>query len=178
MNHIHIGLKLVSESEKTDWAGVNRVIGCGFNPSKKKVFFTVDSELVHVIKCNSDAFKNPLYPILSSNSDVMVLVNLGQAAFKYAPANAHRTPNPCFIRSSPSCNGGSAIGYEDSRELFSMGRIDYDWLDDDKRSKSAGNTNSKNSCRSSRKGSGNWEDASVAVDIDGESDLFEISLNN
>ncbi|CAN0873145.1 hypothetical protein LINGRAHAP2_LOCUS10298, partial [Linum grandiflorum] len=56
-----------------------------------------------------------------------LLVNLGQSAFSYDPANAHRTPNPCFIR--PLVNSAAALGYdEDSKELFSMGKIDSQWL--------------------------------------------------
>ncbi|PKU86847.1 hypothetical protein MA16_Dca027927 [Dendrobium catenatum] len=38
------------ESEKEEWADVNRVIGCGFAPRKKNVLFTVDSQVVHVLR--------------------------------------------------------------------------------------------------------------------------------
>ncbi|XP_042491556.1 uncharacterized protein LOC122071297 [Macadamia integrifolia] len=61
------GMKLVSEAEKTEWDSRDKVIGCGFDPSQKKVFFTVDSELVHVINCKSDEFNFPLYPTLAAN---------------------------------------------------------------------------------------------------------------
>ncbi|XVF64102.1 hypothetical protein PTKIN_Ptkin09bG0140500 [Pterospermum kingtungense] len=60
---------------------------------------------------------------------VLVPVNFGQSAFVYAPANEHRTPNPCFIGpiiKSPAA--AVALDYEDSKELFSIGRIDYQWL--------------------------------------------------
>ncbi|GAB4852237.1 hypothetical protein Ancab_016429 [Ancistrocladus abbreviatus] len=121
------GIKLVFESEKQDWGQVEKVIGCGFDPRQKKVFFTIDSELVHVIYCKAEEFSTPLYPALAANIDITVLVNLGQSSFSYAPANVHRTPNPCFI--GPLVNPPSAsLGYEDSRELFSMGRIDSGWL--------------------------------------------------
>lgn len=121
------GMKLSYESEKEDWAQVGKVIGCGFNPMQKKVFFTVDSEMIHVIHCKSEDFRMPLYPILTANIDATVLVNLGQSSFSFAPANAQRTPNPCFI--GPIVNSSASIlGDEDSRELFSIGRIDVEWL--------------------------------------------------
>ncbi|CAL9091815.1 uncharacterized protein LOC135581181 [Musa acuminata AAA Group] len=163
------GMKLVFESEKAEWAEVNRVIGCGFDPSKKKVFFTVDSELKHVIHCNSDTYKAPLFPLISANADAMLLVNLGQSKFKYEPANARRTPNPCFIRSSSIDGGANTIGYEDSRELFSMGRIDSEWVDAVKKSQSSS---------SSKKSNVNYNnDGSAVIDVDADSDLFEISLH-
>lgn len=162
-------MKLVFESEKAEWAEVNRVIGCGFDPSKKKVFFTVDSELKHVIHCNSDTYKAPLFPLISANADAMLLVNLGQSKFKYEPANARRTPNPCFIRSSSVDGGANTIGYEDSRELFSMGRIDSEWGDAVKKSQSSS---------SSKKSNVNYNnDGSTVTDVDADSDLFEISLH-
>ncbi|EHA8590427.1 hypothetical protein COCNU_scaffold018569G000010 [Cocos nucifera] len=157
------GMKLVLESEKTEWTEVNRVIGCGFEPGRKKVFFTVDSQLIHVIYCNSEPYRSPLYPILAASVGVMVLVNLGQSKFKYAPANAHRTPNPCFMRSVSADCGATVVGYEDSQELFSMGRIDSDWLDAAKQSNSG------------KKGT---DGGGVATDVDAESDLFEIALHN
>ncbi|XP_008776529.2 uncharacterized protein LOC103696623 [Phoenix dactylifera] len=157
------GMELVLESEKTGWTEVNRVIGCGFDPGKKKVFFTADSQLIHVIYCHSEAYRSPLYPVLAASVDVMVLVNLGQSKFKYAPANAHRTPNPCFIRSASADGGAAVVSYEDSRELFSMGRIDSDWLDAAKQSKSGKNGD---------------DGGSVATDVDAESDLFEIALHS
>nr|CAD1824933.1 unnamed protein product [Ananas comosus var. bracteatus] len=135
------GMKLVTESEKSRWASVNRVIGCGFEPSKKKVFFTVDSQLKHAISCNSDAFASPLY----------------------SPANARRTANPCFVGSNSGEDGSMAIGYEDSGELFSMGRVDSGWLD-----------NAKNRSQKSAANGG----GAAAVDFDAESDLFEISLKD
>ncbi|KAF8406290.1 hypothetical protein HHK36_008375 [Tetracentron sinense] len=156
------GMKLVFESEKAEWGRTDKVIGCGFDPGKKKVFFTVDSELVHVIHCKSEEFGSPLYPILAANIDVMVLVNLGQCAFKYAPANAQRTPNPCFISPLGNASAGT-LDYEDSREFFSMGGINSHWLD-----------------RSTTKNSNNNGGNNTARDVDEESeaDLFEIVLDN
>ncbi|KAJ4966744.1 hypothetical protein NE237_018593 [Protea cynaroides] len=153
------GIKLIFEAEKAELQSKDKVIGCGFDPSRKKVFFTVDSELVHEIHCKSEEFGSPLYPTLAANVEVTVLVNFGQTAFKYLPANAHRTPNPCFI--GPLAHGSEAtLGYEDSREFFSIGRIDPQWLN-----------------RNSNKNHNNGD--SMAPDHDGESEaeLFEIVLD-
>ncbi|KAI4388628.1 hypothetical protein MLD38_000940 [Melastoma candidum] len=52
-----------------------------------------------------------------------------ESPFKYSPANTHRTSNPCFmgtLASSPA--RGTALLHADGRELFSMGRIDSQWL--------------------------------------------------
>ncbi|TKY75037.1 ssh4 protein [Spatholobus suberectus] len=157
------GMKLVRESERAEWVGTDRVIGCGFDPRQKKVFFTLDSELMHVIHCQTEEFGTPLFPILAANIDILVLVNFGQSAFKYAPANAQRTPNPCFI--APLVNSPAAtLGYDDSKELFSMGRIDSQWLN-----------------RSTTKGShnNNHHNNNRTLDFDEESeaDLFEIVLD-
>ncbi|CAN1163978.1 hypothetical protein LINPERPRIM_LOCUS32916 [Linum perenne] len=128
------GMKLGFESKASDnWGkATERVIGCGFDPRQKKVIFTVDSELVHTIECKSEEFGTPLYPTIAANSsEVVVVVNLGQSAFSYAPANEHRTPNPCFIGPVAVKSGaGNKLGYdeEDSKELFSMGKIDSQWL--------------------------------------------------
>ncbi|XP_057974106.1 uncharacterized protein LOC131162026 [Malania oleifera] len=159
------GVKLVLESEKAEWGQRDKVIGCGFNPSQKKVFFTVDSEVVRVIHCKSEEFGAPLYPTLASNTDITVLVNFGQSSFKYAQANAHRTPNPCFIGplvNSPAA--AAALGYEDSKELFSMGRIDSQWLNRSTTKTSLSNSNKNNK----------------GADYDQESDteLFEIVLDS
>ncbi|OVA11253.1 B30.2/SPRY domain [Macleaya cordata] len=114
------GMDLMFETQKAEWGTKNKVIGCGFDPDQKKVFFTVDSELVHVIHCSSEEFSSPLYPTLAANVHATVLVNFGQSAFSYAPPNVQRTPNPCFL-------GPLAFGSEDSQELFSIGRIDSQW---------------------------------------------------
>ncbi|KAF8377580.1 hypothetical protein HHK36_030962 [Tetracentron sinense] len=156
------GMKLVFEAEKAEWGSTDKVIGCGFDPGRKKVFFTVDSELMHVIHCTSEEFGSPLYPTLAANHDVTILVNFGQSAFMYPPANVERSPNPCFI--GPHVNSpAGALGYEDSRELFSMGRIDSTWLN-----------------QSMTKDSHNNGSNNTAVDVDDESeaDLFEIVLDN
>ncbi|KAK6938657.1 hypothetical protein RJ641_032165 [Dillenia turbinata] len=154
------GIKLVYETEKAEWGRRDQVIGCGYNPSQKKVFFTVDSELVHVIHCKADEFSTPLYPTLAANADITVLVNFGQSSFKYAPANAHRTPNPCFM--GPLVKSPT-LGYEDSKELFSMGRIDSQWLN---RPSTTENTlhNSSNN-------------RTPEYDEESEGDLFEIALD-
>ncbi|TYI21230.1 hypothetical protein ES332_A06G023100v1 [Gossypium tomentosum] len=159
------GIKLIFESEKEDWGKPGKVIGCGFNPKQKKVFFTLDSELIHVINCKSEEFGTPLYPTLAANDDVLVLVNFGQSAFVYSPANGQRTPNPCFIGpvvNSPAA--AAALGYEDSKELFSMGRIDSQWLN-----------------RCTNKGSHNnygTNCSTMEFDEESEADLFEIVLDN
>uniref|UniRef100_A0ACD5YVR1 Uncharacterized protein n=1 Tax=Avena sativa TaxID=4498 RepID=A0ACD5YVR1_AVESA len=157
------GMKLVYDSEESSWAGVDKVVGCGFEPAARKVYFTVDGQLVHKVSCSADAFASPLYPVLASSFDVMALVNLGQNKFRYAPANARRTANPCFARSASLGDGRSgSVGLDfddDSGELFSMGRVDSGWTDNSRASK----------CRKENGGVS-------AGDLDPESDLFEISL--
>ncbi|PSS31446.1 Protein ssh4 like [Actinidia chinensis var. chinensis] len=154
------GIKLIFESEKDEWGKTDKVIGCGYNPSQRKVFFTVDSQLVHVINCKSEEFGTPLYPTLAANIDIMVLVNFGQSPFKYSPANAQRTPNPCFV--GPLANSPS-LGYEDSKELFSMGRIDAQWLN-------------RYTARSVHSNGGNNKGSDF--DEESEGDLFEIVLES
>lgn len=158
------GMKLVLESEKVQWVGTDTVIGCGFDPRQKKVFFTLDSELVHVIHCHSEEFGTPLCPTLAANIDIVVLVNFGQSAFKYAPANAQRTPNPCFI--APLVNSPAAtLGYYiDSKELFSMGRIDSQWLN-------------RSTTKGSHNNNGNINNRTMDFDEESEADLFEIVLD-
>uniref|UniRef100_A0A0E0K2E4 SPRY domain-containing protein n=1 Tax=Oryza punctata TaxID=4537 RepID=A0A0E0K2E4_ORYPU len=165
------GMKLVYESEKSSWAGVDKVVGCGFEPAKRKVFFTVDGQLVHAVSCNADAFSTPMYPVLASSFDVMALVNLGQGKFRYAPANARRTANPCFLRAASTGDDGRSGGslgldFDDSGELFSMGRVDSGWLE----------TASRMS--KSRKDNGGGVGSASAGDPDADSDLFEISLRD
>jgi hypothetical protein len=158
----------VYESDKSSWAGVDKVVGCGFEPAKRKVFFTVDGLLVHAVSCNADAFLSPLYPVLASSFDVMALVNLGQGKFRYAPANARRTANPCFVRTASGGDGRGSGGslslgldFDDSGELFSMGRVDSGWMEASRMG------------RSRKEGSG-----APAGDLEAESDLFEISLRD
>ncbi|CAI0389142.1 unnamed protein product [Linum tenue] len=165
------GLKLAFETEpssSSEWArSDNRVIGCGYDPRQKKVFFTVDGDLVHVIHCKADEFGTPLYPTIAANSDAVAVVNLGQSAFSYAPANAQRTPNPCFVGGMQGKSpGGGALGYEDSRELFSMGRIDSQWLD---------RSGSRYSY-SNGGGGGKGDVPAAEREEDSEADLFEIVL--
>lgn len=156
------GIKLVFESENEEWGRGDKVIGCGYNPSQKRVFFTVDSELVHEIHCKTEEFETPLYPALAANCDIMVLVNFGQSVFKYGPANLHRTPNPCFI--GPLANS-PALGYEDSKELFSMGRIDSQWLN-------------RSTTRSLMLHNASNNKGGVDFDEVSEGDLFEIVLDS
>ncbi|KAL0392077.1 UNVERIFIED_CONTAM: hypothetical protein Sradi_2430500 [Sesamum radiatum] len=155
------GAKLVSESEKAEWGRAEKVIGCGYNPAQKKVLFTVDSQLVHEVHCKTEEFGCPLYPTLAANADVVVVVNLGQSPFRFAPGNLQRTPNPCFIR--PQHPNSPALGYEDSKELFSMGRIDSQWL------KRSGTIRSCNYTGNSIKG--------MEFELESEGDLFEIVLD-
>lgn len=160
------GMKLAYESAKSSWAGVDKVVGCGFDPAKRKVFFTVDGQLAHAVSCNADAFSCPLYPAMASSFDVMALVNLGQSKFRYAAANARRTPNPCFVRSASSGDGrsgsmGGGLDFDDSGDLFSMGRVD-----------SSGWTETSRVSRSRK------DSASAAGDLEPDSDLFEISLRD
>ncbi|CAL5020919.1 unnamed protein product [Urochloa decumbens] len=165
------GMKLVYETEKSSWAGVDKVVGCGFEPAKRKVFFTVDGQLVHAVSCNAEAYGSPLYPVLASSFDVMALVNLGQGKFRYAPANARRTANPCFVRAASSAgdarggSGGMGLEFDDSGELFSMGRVDSGWMEAMRLTKSR---------KDSVAGSG----AASVGDPEAESDLFEISLRD
>ncbi|KAJ3696450.1 hypothetical protein LUZ61_000155 [Rhynchospora tenuis] len=124
------GMKLAIESDKKAWADPERVIGCGYDPAKKRVFFTLDSRIIHTINCTSQTYASPLFPVLASNTDTMLLVNLGQARFQYKPANAKRTPNPCFLRtnSAESDTSNTGFGYDDdSGDLFSVGRVDSTW---------------------------------------------------
>ncbi|KAJ8538103.1 hypothetical protein K7X08_014643 [Anisodus acutangulus] len=162
------GMKLVFESQREMWGKAEKVIGCGYNPSQKKVFFTVDSLLVHEIRCKSEEFGNPLYPTLASNGDIAVLVNLGQSVFRYPPANLQRTPNPCFI-GPIMANNSPVLGYEDSKELFSMGRIDAQWWLN--RSSTTNTTRSNNNTVTSLK-------QVLDYDLESEGDLFEIVLDN
>lgn len=154
------GRKLVTEAKKTEWGSADRVIGCGFDPNQKKVFFTRDAEMVHVIHCKSEEFSRPLYPTLAANIDVTILVNFGQNSFKYEPANVRRTSNPCF---TGSVSPGNSMRYEDSRELFSIGREDTEWLHT---SMAKGNISTNNI--------GNGK---IEIDEESETDLFEIVLD-
>ncbi|KAL8261175.1 hypothetical protein R6Q59_025224 [Mikania micrantha] len=120
------GVKVSSELEFNEWGKAETVIGCGYNPTQKKVYFTIDAKLVREVLCTTEEFTTPLYPILAANTNVTVVVNFGQRTFKYTQANLHRTPNPCFVKQSTN---SPILGYDDSRELFSMGRIDAHWLD-------------------------------------------------
>ncbi|XP_054817368.1 protein SSH4-like [Prosopis cineraria] len=153
------GTKLVMESEKVGWVESEKVIGCRYDPRLKKVFFTMGSELVHVIQCYSEEFETPLYPTLAANIDMTVLVNFGQCAFKYGAANAQRTLNPCFIAPLVNNLATATLGYEDSKELFSIGRIDSQWLN-----------------VAIPKGS-HFNNGVVDLDYDSEADLFEIVLD-
>ncbi|KAI4321510.1 hypothetical protein MLD38_034880 [Melastoma candidum] len=160
----HDESKVMFKCEKADWGMPEKVIGCGFDPSQKEVFFTVDSELVQVIHCQTEEFGLPLYPTLAANSDMTVLVNFGQVPFKYSPMNAHRALSPCFkgtLANSPP--RATALVHEDSRELFSMGRIDSQWLH-----RSLNNGGHVCPSNNSRR---------VDFDQESDADLFEIVLD-
>lgn len=127
------GIELVPPSTKTqsNWAHPDRVVGCGYSPGRKRVWFTADGDRLHDVHCRAEAFRHPLYPTLAASEDVMVLVNMGQQKFRYAPANAQRSASPCFeVQLSVGAGGGSvksAGGVGDSGELFSIGRVDPRW---------------------------------------------------
>ncbi|XP_010496618.1 PREDICTED: uncharacterized protein LOC104773670 [Camelina sativa] len=156
------GMKLVCESEKHEWAKENKVVGCGYDPSKKKVYFTVNSHLVHVINCKAEEFGTPLYPTLASKTEATVLVNLGQSPFYYGPANGQRTPNPC---------AGTTAGLGDSKDLFSIGRIETPYLSNF--SITRGNSDEITSGRTTV---GNSHRCKLDYDEESDADLFEIAL--
>ncbi|XP_047323677.1 uncharacterized protein LOC124927324 [Impatiens glandulifera] len=145
------GIKHSSGSKDIKKLEEGRVIGCGYNPSEKEVIFTIDSEVIYIIQCKSEEYGTPLYPMLASDMDLSLHINLGQSSFRYDPANEQRNPNPCFV--APSANRGSGFD-EDSKELFSMGRIDSQWL---RRGASRGG---------------------VDYDVESEGDLFEIVIDS
>ncbi|KAJ4875969.1 hypothetical protein Rs2_40987 [Raphanus sativus] len=156
------GMKLVCESEKHEWAKENKVVGCGYDPRKRKVYFTVNSHLAHVINCKADEFETPLYPILASNTEATVLINLGQSPFHYGPANLQRTPNPC---------SSAVAGLEDSKELFSIGRLDSQYL----RNFFVNRGNSE-VITSGRTIVGHSHRRKLDYDEESDADLFEIAL--
>lgn len=165
---LHVsGMQLVCQSEKHEWAKENKVVGCGYDPSKKKVYFTINSHLVHVINCKADEFGTPLYPILASNIETTILINLGQSPFSYSPANAQRTPNPSHVGSGLLLSSG---GLGDSKELFSIGRINSQYL-------SNFFTNRGNDeIASGRTTVGNSHRPKLDYDEESDADLFEIAL--
>lgn len=117
-------------SMKRAWGVVNIVIGCGFDPENRRVYYTLNGKQVYSLTCKFIEFSNPLYPIIAANYDVTVLVNLGQSAFEYAPANDQRVVDPCFKRPLfPSPQKTHVVLYEDSGDPFSMGKLDSQWLE-------------------------------------------------
>ncbi|EPS63020.1 hypothetical protein M569_11767, partial [Genlisea aurea] len=92
------GAKISDGSEKFTWETRDKVVGCGFDPLRRRVFFTVDGKEVHEIIPRAGDFAAPLYPTVAANVDVTVLVNLGQCPFKYPPANLSRSSNPVSVR--------------------------------------------------------------------------------
>lgn len=124
---------------------------------------------MHVINCKSEEFDTPLYPTLASNIETTVLVNFGQSVFKYAPANSQRTPNPCFV--GPPAKS-PALSNEDSKELFSMGRIDGQWHN--RAVARAGHNN----ILANNNNSGSINNRGVDFDAESEGDLFEIVLDS
>ncbi|KAH9297271.1 hypothetical protein KI387_028953 [Taxus chinensis] len=127
-----------SASKKRAWGDLNTVIGCGFDPANKRVFYTLNGEQVYSLICNGDEFHHPLYPTIAANYDVTVLVNYGQKQFECLHANDQRVANPCF-RKPPQTSSLQLVSRsvnEDSGEFFSMGRIDAQWLGNLERSNS------------------------------------------
>ncbi|GLJ43311.1 hypothetical protein SUGI_0899570 [Cryptomeria japonica] len=116
-------------STKRTWGYLNSVIGCGFDPANRRVFFTLNGEQVYSLTCNSVEFLHPMYPTIAANYDVTVLVNFGQRQFDYLPANGQRMANPCLRKQlqNNSVKFASRSVYDDSGDLFSMGRIDAQW---------------------------------------------------
>ena len=107
------------------WNVVNTTIGCGFDPTSKNVFFTLNGELVYEINALGTEFGHPLFPTVAANYDVTLLVNFGQCSFSYAHANRHRIADPGFRQRSAK----NVVMIEDSGDLFSMGRIDSRWFE-------------------------------------------------
>lgn len=127
----HLQGKDLVPTKGRPWGTVKTTVGCGFDPRVKRVYFTINGELVHEALLKSADFSNPLYPTIASNYDVTVLINLGQKSFEYAPANITRVANPCcrILQARPSKNG-SFFDDDLSSDLFSMGRFDSQWLSD------------------------------------------------
>ncbi|XP_051149778.1 uncharacterized protein LOC127264340 [Andrographis paniculata] len=153
------GNKLARPRKGGRWEAAGQVIGCGYNPSQKRVFFTVDSHLVYEVHCDSPEFGHPLYPALASDGDIAVLVNLGQCMFKYTAANMQRSPNPCIFN-----HHGRSTSFG-SDDMFSIGRIDSQW-----RQLSTARISS-NAAAGSRAG------AAETSDMESEAELFEIVLD-
>lgn len=109
------------------WGTVKTTIGCGFERQLKKVYFTVNGELVYEANLKSSEFSYPLYPTIASNYDVTISVNLGQKTFEYVPANIKRVANPScrLVQGRLRKNG---ILFDDSHDLFSTGRADAQWI--------------------------------------------------
>ncbi|KAH9297274.1 hypothetical protein KI387_028956 [Taxus chinensis] len=145
-------------STKRVWDAINTVIGCGFDPAKRRVFFTLNGDEVYSLICNSDDFSHPLYPTIAANYDVTLLINFGQSPFEYLLGNDQRVADPCFKR--PLLNNPvkipSTSPNENSDDLFSM-RIDSPWM---------GNAGWSNSL--------DLQNRSLPSET--ETDLFEISL--
>lgn len=111
------------------WGAAKTTVGCGFDPRHKRVYFTLNGELVHEAVLRSADFSNPLYPTIASNYDVTVLVNLGQRTFEYVPANVTRVANPCCrILQARPLKSTSFFDDDIAADLFSMGTFDAHWL--------------------------------------------------
>ncbi|KAJ7567169.1 hypothetical protein O6H91_02G134700 [Diphasiastrum complanatum] len=99
---------------------VNTTLGCGYYPPSKKVFFTLNGELMAEVIGTESEFGQPLYVAVGSNFDTTVMVNFGQAPFVYGPANNQRAANPSgwkpFLKFSKS--------RENSGDFFTMSTVD------------------------------------------------------
>ncbi|CAK9198627.1 unnamed protein product, partial [Sphagnum troendelagicum] len=113
--------------QRRQYGGVKTIVGCGFEPRKKKVYFTINGELIHEATLKGNEFGKPLYPTLASNFDVTLLVNLGQSSFHYMPANVGRIANPScqLLQSITTVND---MYHNDGADLFSMGQLHSHWL--------------------------------------------------
>lgn len=124
------GRDMTPPTKGRPWGAVGKTtVGCGFDPKLKRVYFTINGELVHEAFLKSPDFANPLYPTIASNYDVTVLVNLGQRIFEYVPANVTRVANPCCrILQARTFKNTSFFDDDITSDLFSMGRFDSHWL--------------------------------------------------
>eukprot|EP00249_Psilotum_nudum_P001416 c13886_g1_i1 orf=520-1980(+) len=124
---LHIEQDLKPCISKQAWGCLNTTVGCGFNPTTKYIYFTLNGDLVSELRATSGEFGTPLFPTIAGNYDVTLLANFGQNRFEYLPANSQRILDPCQ-RQLLSSSGKTGAVNEDSGDLFSMGRIDAQWL--------------------------------------------------
>ncbi|PKC12201.1 hypothetical protein RhiirA5_373277 [Rhizophagus irregularis] len=66
------------------WGKVNDVIGCGYYPNNRQVFFTINGENLGI--AYTGLLHNILYPTIGSNGHCILKVNFGPE-FEYKEAN-------------------------------------------------------------------------------------------